>query len=224
MAYILFLKKKPFEYNTRKDLYNQINKQNFTSIKHEIPEIKSLVELLTLQCRSLDAISLLESQVFKDFNTFKSEDFKFNTILEEISKNKKSDRLMNFLIIFSGTNDNSTYLNELRNVFCQMDTNKDGILSENELEEGLTIFLNSREKAKARVKEIFNEADSNQDKALDMNEFLIISYRVDKATVNKMRHKVTEIYERLDSDGSKEISLSEFITSIGISKVDNPVI
>jgi len=69
-----------------------------------------------------------------------------------------------------------------------MDVNKDGVLDRKELEDGLTLYLNSREKAISRVKEIFTEYDINGDRTLDINEFLILSYKVDRNLVNKMKH------------------------------------
>ena len=83
-------------------MFNKASKQNFTPFKHEIPEIKSLVTLLTTNYKSVEGIELLESNIFKNFNTIKSEDFKLNSILDNLSKDRKLDIFMNFLIIFSG--------------------------------------------------------------------------------------------------------------------------
>jgi len=83
-------------------LFNQINNQNFTPIKHEIPEVISFVTLLLFNYKSIEGIKLLQNDVFKNFNTIKFEDYKFNTILNDLSKSRRLDRLMNFLIRFTG--------------------------------------------------------------------------------------------------------------------------
>jgi len=71
--------------------------------------------------------------------------------------------------------------------------NKDGVLDKKELVNGLTITLKSSELAISRVNEIFTKFDINSDGTLDMNEFLNLSYKADRNTVNKIKHKIKEL-------------------------------
>lgn len=115
-------------------------------------------------------------------------------------------------------------MSEIKSIFAQLDLNRDGYLSKEELSKGLTIFLNSNEKALARTEQIFNEIDIDKNNKLDFKEFLIVSHKIDKLTIKRVKNRVNEIYESMDKNADKNMSITEFLNAIGISLESNPVI
>jgi len=86
---------------------------------------------------------------------------------------------------------------------------------------GLTGYLQDKDKATVRANEIFSEIDVDKNDVLDFQEFVIVSYKLDKATLRKIKNRINELYNVLDKDGSGGVSLDEFIKCIGINKDTN---
>lgn len=63
--------------------------------------------------------------------------------------------------------------NDLKEIFTTLDKNGDGMLTQEELLEGYTKFYKSEERAKAEVKYLMENADSDNNGTIDYSEFLM---------------------------------------------------
>lgn len=101
-------------------------------------------------------------------------------------------------------------LKDIKNVFLQLDKNNDGILTKEEIMEGI-------EKCKLNVNNeeldnILKNIDSNENNSIDYNEFCM-------ATVNKQKmldsENLKKCFSLIDEDGNGKISLEEIKNFLG---------
>ena len=101
----------------------------------------------------------------------------------------------------------SNYFTKLREVFADIDTNGDGMLSMEELENAA-----ERLEFTADVKEMLKECDTDKSGFIDYTEFLT-------ATVNKAqaysKERLKEVFNIFDKNGDGKISLDELKTVLG---------
>jgi calcium-dependent protein kinase len=92
-------------------------------------------------------------------------------------------------------------IKELKEIFMEMDTNKDGTLTPEELKTSLKKFMEEKE-----INQIFSEIDTNNSNQIEYTEFL--SALIEKKEYLK-EEKLLEIFKTLDKDGNGVISKDE---------------
>jgi calcium-dependent protein kinase len=69
-------------------------------------------------------------------------------------------------------------------LFKQFDKNGDGVLSKEELVEGLSIYYNDRKKAELEVNDILERVDINHDGVVNYTEFIMAQVKLNDIICN----------------------------------------
>lgn len=132
------------------------------------------------------------------------------------SQSKMQQAIFMFLI-------NQTITQEERNsmmeTFKKLDKNQDGVLSKEEIKEGLefiNIFLTEQE-----IENLMNQVDQNKNNQIDYSEFIAMT--IDKKQALS-EEKVESCFKMFDANNDGSIELKEFQTMLqGNQKVSNEV-
>jgi len=68
--------------------------------------IKQFVTDCTVNCEQFDIADILNLPIFTDLAQYNDMELKSNIVLKNAALCSKKDRLLNFLVIYSGSNDN----------------------------------------------------------------------------------------------------------------------
>jgi len=136
------------------------------------------------------------------------------TIKKYYSFNKIKKSIINF--ISSRLNDEE--IEKLKNIFYEMDINKDGTITLDEMEQCLSkMFKNN----KTYIENIFNEIDTNKSGRIEYTQF--ISALIEQETYLK-NEKLKEVFEKLDKNKNGKISNSEFLEFLKLQKNEEKII
>ena len=112
--------------------------------------------------------------------------------------------------------------NNLKDIFTALDKNGDGMLTQEELLEGYKKFYKSEERAKAEVKYLMENADSDNNGTIDYTEFLMAMANkknlLSKANVKRAFDLFDSVTSFNNQDGSGFISPDEIKMILGKGK------
>ena len=211
LLYIMLTGKQPFD-GRRQEIYQNILKGNFKMNFDDIENISDGARLLLKEMLVFDynkrksAEELLNHPWFDLLNDEKVNKREMKRVAKNMEKfhfkNKLQEAFFMYLINTLVAKDECE---ELIEIFENMDTNKDGVLSKTEI-------LNGFEKAgkiitQEEVDDIFNEIDKDGNGLVSFGEYLASS--VDKKKVLS-EEKIVSVFKLFDADKNGRISLSEF--------------
>lgn len=89
----------PLKFDKRTDLYTTIKTKNIEKFHDVSAEIVDFLTKILHDTENYVLAEFLKHPLFSGYNKFKTEDFKFNIVLDTLTKFTKQDKLVNFLII-----------------------------------------------------------------------------------------------------------------------------
>jgi len=122
----------------------------------------------------------------------------YNSLIEFSKMNKFKKSVLSFLALRTNTKE----LHDLTNIFTAVDTNCDGLITYEELENSLK-KLNVKD---ADIKNLFNEIDHNKNGFINYTEF--IAALLDEK-IYLTEEKTYEAFKMFDKDNSGKISVNE---------------
>jgi calcium-dependent protein kinase len=192
----------PFKGKSDKEIYKSILKR-----KYEYPdkiwkniskEAKDLINnMLCKQEKRFSAEQVLNHIWFKNLSENVSQEIPQSIILE-LKNYKNTNHFKRFILTILASRLNEQEIKELRNTFFNMDINKDGVLSLEEVKISLKKFLKENE-----IEKIFGEIDINNSNQIEYSEF--ISALIEKKEYLK-EETLMEIFKTLDKDNKGKIN------------------
>ena len=195
----------PFKGKSDKDIYKSILRK-----KYEYPdkiwksiskEAKDLIDhMLCSEDMRYSAEQVLNHPWFsKESLNLKHMISKSNIM--ELQNYKSTNDFKRFILTCLANRLKEEEIKELKETFCEMDINKDGTLTPEEVKSSLNKFMNENE-----IKKMFEEIDINNSNKIEYTEF--ISALIEKKEYLK-EEKLLEIFKTLDKDGNGKISKNE---------------
>ncbi len=211
ILYVLLCGSPPFNGKSDYEIMESVIKGKFTFDRPEFervsPEAKTLIsKLLTLNPQKrISAETALEHPWFSKAYQRKESVLNLDMI-NNLKKFNTKCRMQEAVYYFIINNLASTEEKaELIKVFKALDVNNDGMISKEELLEGLkkiNQFMSEQE-----VEELINKIDSNKNKGIDYSEFLAAAINRE-ALLNE--DKIMKCFRHFDKDGNGKISVQEF--------------
>ena len=135
------------------------------------------------------------------------EDFNQDNLKKYIEGPKLKKDILMFIVNYLGDSD----IQLLKEIFTEMDVNKDGTLTLQEFKDGLMKVTN--EDTVSKAEEFFNEFDLNSDGRFDYNDFIINS--LDRHLLF-MEDKLFMAFWIMNRDGSGKLSKEEIKQALGL--------
>lgn len=108
--------------------------------------------------------------------------------------------------ILIGLRTSSDQLKDLKDMFIELDTTKDGFLSPQELKQGMHDVVGSLRAGNETITQLMDELDVNNDGRIDFQEFLTAA--IDKERVLH-KENLEAAFKVFDADGNGSISADE---------------
>ena len=132
--------------------------------------------------------------------------------LSELKNYKKINDFKRFILTCLATRLNDQEIKDLKDTFCNMDINKDGTLTLEEIKKSLKKYMKENE-----IEKIFKEIDINNSNKIEYTEF--ISSLIAKKEFLK-EEKLMEIFKTLDKDGNGKITKEEIKKVLNAQALD----
>ena len=213
----------PFDGETDNDIYKAVKKKKFIFHEEEWKsisnEVKDLINhMLCDEDKRYSAADVLKHPwLAKVDQNKKGVATKIN--VKHLENYKNSCNFKKFVLTYMATRLKEKEIMELRRLFLDIDTNKDGTLSVQEIRKCL-LKLNEEKHLnlnRKEIDEIFNSIDVNNSKRIEYTEF--ISAMLEESSYCK-EERLIEIFRLLDKDGSGKISKSEIKTALNKENVN----
>ena len=195
----------PFNGKTDKDIYRSILKKKFDfpdkTWKTISNEAKDLINhMLCGEENRYSAQKVLNHPWLTKLSPKIKHMISQSNIIE-LKSYKNSNNFKRFILTCLATRLKEQEIKELKDAFIEMDTNKDGTLTPEEVKMSLKKFMEENE-----INKIFSEIDSNNSNKIEYTEF--ISALIEKKEYLK-EEKLLEIFKTLDKDGNGKINKDE---------------
>jgi calcium-dependent protein kinase len=222
ILYLMLSGKLPFNGKNDDEIFDKILEMKVEFPEKEWKNIdKDAIDLIKkMLCNVSDRLNAQQvlNHVWVQKNAPNPEGFieKVNkkTIKNYSSFNKIKKSVINF--ISSRLNDDE--IEKLKNIFYEMDINKDGTITLDEMQECLSkMFKNN----KNYIENLFNEIDTNKSGRIEYTQ--LISALIEQQTYLK-DEKLKEAFDNLDKDKNGKISNDEFVEFLKLQKKDEKVI
>ena len=213
----------PFEGETDNDIYKAVSKKTFVFNDKDWKNISN------------NAKDLIKNMLCDEDKRYSAEQVLKHPWLTRMSPNEKGavDKISlkhlenyknncnfkKFVLTYMATRLKEKEINELKKMFLEIDTNKDGTLSVSEIKQCL-MKLNKQNKISLTTKEIediFKSIDVNNSKRIEYTEF--ITSMLEESSYCK-EEKLMEIFRMLDKDCSGKISKYEVKRALNNQKVN----
>ena len=194
----------PFKGKTDKEIYKSILKR-----KYEYPdkiwkniskEAKDLINnMLCKEEKRFSAEQVLNHVWLKNTNLSQNKNKTIpELIISELKNYKNTNHFKRFVLTCLAMRLNEQEIIELRDIFCNIDINKDGVLTIEEVKQSLQKFLKENE-----IEKMFEEIDTNNSNKIEYTEF--ISALIEKKEYLK-EETLMEIFKTLDKNGNGKIN------------------
>ena len=196
----------PFKGKTHKEIYKSIQKKKYEypnkTWKNISNEAKDLINhMLCEEDKRFSAEKVLNHPWFNKTSPYTKHEISDTSIINELKNYKNTNDFKSFVLICLAKRLNDSEIKELRKIFCEMDINKDGTLTPQEVKMSLKKFMEENE-----IEKIFHEIDINNSNKIEYTEF--ISSLIEKKEYLQ-EEKLLEIFKTLDKDGNGKITKNE---------------
>ena len=216
ILYLMLSGNFPFYGRNDDEIYDKI-----LEMKVEFPEkywknidkdaINLIKKMLCNVSERLNAQQVL-NHVWLQKNAPNSEGFILEVNKKNIKNYYNSNKLKKSIINFISSRLNDDEIEHLKNIFYEMDINKDGSITLEEMQQCLSnMFKNN----KNYIENIFNEIDTNKSGRIEYTQ--LISALVEQKTYLK-EEKLKDVFERIDKDKNGKISNNDFLVFLKLKK------
>ena len=212
----------PFEGETDNDIYNLIKEKKYIFNYFEWQNISDNAKDL------IDHIFCDEDQRYNAEEVLKhpwlttiSPNIKgsINKLsIKHLENYKNSSYFKKFVLTYMAARLKEKEINDLKEMFLEIDENKDGTISIDEIKKCL-IEINNKNQlciSDKEIEDIFKSIDTDNSKRIDYTEF--ISAMLDESSFCE-EERLMEIFRMLDKDGSGKISKNEIKNALNKEKI-----
>lgn len=211
IMYIMLSGEAPFK-GKDNEIFANVLSQNYSIPIEEIPHISELAKDMLKQVLTFDylkrpsAAELLEHEWFKQLSDTSVGTVRLKAAADNIEKFQFKNKLQEAIYMFLVNTlvDRNEY-EDLIELFEEMDVNKDGVLTKQELTAGLQ--KSGKLFSYQEVDEIFYEIDKDGNGLVSFGEYLAAS--IDKRKVLNEK-RIISVFKLFDKDKSGKISIEEF--------------
>ena len=212
----------PFDGNTDNEVYKAISKKKFNFNNQEWKSIsndaKDLIKhMLCDEDKRYSAEQVLKHPwLVKMAPNRKGAVNKIN--IKHLENYKNNCNFKKFVLTYMATRLKEKEIQELKKMFLEIDVNKDGTLSVDEIKKCF-IKLNKEQKLginNKEIEDIFKSIDINNSKRIEYTEF--ITSMLEESAYCK-EERLIEIFRMLDKDNSGKISKDEIKKALNDEKV-----
>ena len=198
----------PFNGRTNKEIFKSISKKKlefpekyWKNISNEAKDLIS--HMLCEEDKRFSADKVLKHPWLNNLSPNVKHQIP-KSIIDDLKNYKNINNFKRFILTCLATRLRDQDIKNLKNIFIEMDINKDGTLSLQEFKIALKKIVKENE-----IKEIFSEVDTNNSNKIEYNEF--ITALIDKKEYLK-EEKLFEIFQTLDKDQNGKINKNEIKT------------
>ena len=198
----IFAKIKSLNYNMNDNIWKNISDEAKDLIKHMlVPEKERFTAKEVLSHPWFKIVNNIEAkQLNIDFSLFK--------------KYSEETNLKKVVLYFIATRLNEKEINELKQIFKDLDNNKDGQINYEDFEKGIMEYQNKNSSFnKNDIKHIFEEVDINKNGKIDYSEFIAASLENRKEIVGR---RLLEAFSSYDKEQNGKIKKDDFIKALHI--------
>ena len=216
ILYLMLSGNFPFYGRNDDEIYDKI-----LEMKVEFPEkywknidkdaINLIKKMLCNVSERLNAQQVL-NHVWLQKNAPNSEGYILEVNKKHIKNYYNSNKLKKSIINFISSRLNDDEIEHLKKIFYEMDINKDGSITLEEMQQCLSnMFKNN----KNYIENLFNEIDTNKSGRIEYTQ--LISALVEQKTYLK-EEKLKDVFERIDKDKNGKISNNDFLVFLKLKK------
>ncbi|CAD8132757.1 unnamed protein product [Paramecium octaurelia] len=214
ILYILLSGVPPFYGDSDPEILDAVQKGEYTT---DIPELKAVSEsakdlirhMITQPSMRYKASQVLKHKWMIESNK-PTKQLKLN--FAQLKNFNGSNKLKKVALTFIASQLNEQEITDLGKLFKQLDKNGDGVLTIDELREGLTGVTDSQQKDLANI---IKSIDTDGNGTINYTEFLAAT--MEKSLYMK-EEKLYQAFKMLDLDGSGKIDKQELQTVLGKSE------
>ena len=211
----------PFDGDTDKDIYKAILKRKFDFKKEEwsniSEECKDLIShmLCDEDKRYTAEMVLNHPWLTKAAPNTKGAISKLN--INHLENYKNISNFKKLILTYVATRLKEKEIKELKEIFSELDINKDGTLSFDEIKKSLVKMYSEKKIDINEIKTLFKGIDTNKSRRIEYTEF--ISAAIEKKEFLK-EEKLLDIFKLLDKDKSGKISKKDIKSVLNNEEID----
>ncbi len=216
ILYILLSGEPPFNGSNNKNIYYKIStyKYNFPENKWNniSNEAKDLIsKILVPEEQRISADDILNHEWFKKVEVIERKNLNFD--IEQFCNYVQMNKLKKMVLTFITSRLNDIEVKDIKKIFLEFDSNKDGMISLEEFKNGL-IKLNIGTGA-FDIENMFKEIDTDKNGSIDYTEFL--SAAIEQNKILKER-RLFEAFQEFDVDGTNKISKDDILKVLKLER------
>ena len=221
ILYILLCGYPPFDGETEHEVFKAINRKKFSFPEDEWKNIsddaKDLIKHMICDAdKRYNADNVLNHQwVEKCAPNSKESLSNFNS--KSLKNYRNLYKLTKFVLGFIASRIGECDVNQIKSVFEEMDTNKDGTLTINEIKEGINKIPQMADLGDDERNNIIKSLDTDKSQRIEYNEFIAACM---EQNVYLRDEHLLDAFMMLDYDGSGKISKAE-IKKVLNGEIDN---
>ena len=211
----------PFDGNTDKDIYKSILKKKYNfkdeEWKNVSEEAKDLIKhmLCDEDKRYTAEMVLNHPWLNKLAPNSKGAISKLN--LKHLENYKNISEFKKFILTYVASRLKEKEIKELKEMFYEMDANKDGTLTMKEIKECLVKLNSEKEMDNKEILKLFKGIDTNNSKRIEYTEF--ISAAIEESQYLK-EERLLDLFKMLDKDQSGKISKDDIKKALNNENIE----